>query len=373
MPIPDGALEPLLRLSLVPGIGPQRLTVLIRQFGSAARALAAPISQLRLLPSLGPEVAARIREHAGPIGDQPVRRALVALRRLNAVALTPEETAYPDSFRALSDPPYLLFAAGRLELLDFPAVALVGTRRPSHYGRATTASLAEGLASLGYVVVSGMARGIDTEAHSAVLAAGGSTIAVLGHGLDSCYPPENRDLFTRISLDGLLLTEFPPGERPRAGNFPRRNRLIASLSRAVVVVEMGLKSGAQHTVNYALENGREVMAVPGPIGSSTSAGTNQLIREGASMVTSVDDILEEIDGVGMSAPPRLARPIEQRALPLLAPEEDRVVQALSIDARHVDSISESTGIGPGPLLGLLLDLELRGFVESLPAKHYRLR
>ncbi|MBW3630079.1 MAG: DNA-processing protein DprA [Gemmatimonadetes bacterium] len=373
MPLSTDALRPLLRLSLVPGIGPQRLTNLLRQYGSAERVFGVPPRQIALLPGFGPELARRIVAFAGQAGDAPVRHATDILRRAGAVALAPDDPLYPDAFRTLAEPPFLLFAAGEVDLLRAPAVAFVGTRSPSPYGRASAIELAEGLARAGYTIVSGMARGIDTEAHQAALAVGGTTVGVLGHGIDTVYPPENRALFRQVRERGLLLTEFAPGERPKAGNFPRRNRLIAALSRSVVVVEMGLKSGAQHTVNYALEHGQDVMAVPGPIGSITSAGTNQLIRDGARMVTSVEEILEELEGVGTGHPPRPRAVPVQPALPLLAPDEDRVVRVLSAGPMHVDSLAAATGLRSGDLLGLLLGLELRGVVEALAAKHFRRR
>ena len=371
MALDGDALRPLLRLSLVPGIGPARLASLVERFGSAEGAFSAPPRQVGALRGFGPELARRVRDFGGPVGDAALRHALDSLRRLGAVAISIDDARYPEPFRALSEPPYLLFVAGELELLRAPAVAFVGTRAPTPYGRRAAIELAGGLARAGYAVVSGMARGIDTEAHQAALAEGGSTVGVLGHGIDSVYPPENRALFRLVRERGLLLTEFPPGERPRAGNFPRRNRLIAALSRAVVVVEMGLKSGAQHTVSYALDHGLEVMAVPGPIGAPTSAGTNQLIRDGARMVTSVEEILEELHGVGAPDPlPPRPWPL-QPALPLLAPDEDRVVSVLSLGAKHVDELVAETGLRAGELLGMLLELELRGVVESLPAKHFR--
>ena len=372
MPLSIPAAESLLRLSLVPGVGSQRLALLLRHFGSAERVLGAPVRELTGLTGLGAEIARRIAEHGGPVGDAAVRRALGTLRRERAVVLTPDDAAFPDTFRALADPPFVLFAAGDLDLLQAPAVAFVGTRTPTPYGRAATATLAGGIARAGYAVVSGFARGIDTEAHLAALDAGGATVGVLGHGIDSVYPPENRALFDRIRDEGLLVTELPPGERPKAGNFPRRNRLIAALSRAVVVVEMGLKSGAQHTVSYALDSGREVMSVPGPIDAPSSVGTNQLIRDGARMVTAVEDVLEELEGV--RRPPALAAPrerAEQPVLPLLTAPQNRVVAALAPEGKHVDLLCAETGIGAGELLGLLLELELRGFVESLPARHFR--
>lgn len=373
MPLSPDALEPLLRLSLVVGLGSQKLALLARHFGAADRVLRATPRELRSLPGLGPELARRIREFSGPAGDAPVARALEGIRRAEAEVLAWDDPLYPEPFRALPDAPFLLFAAGDLALLARPAIAFVGTRTPSAYGRRCAASLAGGVARAGYAVVSGMARGIDAEAHEAALSSGGKTIGVLGHGIDTAYPPENRALFRGVREAGLLVTEYPPGEGPNAGNFPKRNRLIAALSRGVVVVEMGLKSGAQHTVTYALEQGRDVMAVPGPIDVDSCAGTNQLIRDGARLVGSTADIIEEIEGVGCVT--LSAREVEppQPALELLAPDEDRVVRALSTESRHVDHLCAETGLGPAALLGLLLHLELRGYVEALPAKHFRRR
>jgi DNA processing protein len=365
--------DPLLRLSLVPGIGSARLSALIRHFGSAEAVFQAPLRQLSVFPGLGPELARRVVEYSGRTGAEAAARAERALRRVDGVVLTPDDPEYPDAFRGLAEPAFLLFAAGDPGLLSSPCVAFVGTRAPTAYGREVAEDLAGGLARAGYAIVSGMARGIDTEAHSAALAAGGSTIGVLGHGIDSVYPPENRTLFDRVRERGLLLTEMPPGEKPRAGNFPRRNRLIAALSRAVVIVEMGLKSGAQHTVTYALEQGREIMAVPGPVGTVTSAGTNQLIRDGARMVTCVEDVLEELEGVGTRSAERIRASSEAPVLPLLSSSEDRVVGTLTSHPTHVDALACATGLPASQLLGTLLELELRGLVESLPAKYFRRR
>ncbi|MGI9179496.1 MAG: DNA-processing protein DprA, partial [Longimicrobiaceae bacterium] len=273
MPLSPAALEPLLRLALVPGIGPNRLTMLARRFGSAERVLAASRAELAAVAGVGDQLVRRLRAASEPAALERVSSALSAMERMEAVALTPDDLSYPEAFRVLADPPYLLFAAGDLTLLGERAVAVVGTRQPTDYGRRAAAELSAGLARAGYVVVSGMARGIDAAAHSAALDAEGGTIGVLGHGIDHIYPAENRTLFQRVRQSGLLLTEFPPGEQPRAGNFPRRNRLISALGAGVLVVEMGARSGAQHTVNYATEQGKEIFAVPGPIASAVSAGT----------------------------------------------------------------------------------------------------
>lgn len=389
MPLAPAALEVLLRIAMVPGIGPGRLSALLRRFGSAERVLAAPPAEVGALPGFGKELTKRVAEAATPEAASRAKAALEALRRSGAVALTPDDLAYPDDFRALSDAPFLLFAQGRLELLGARGVGIVGTREPSDYGRRATASLAGELAQAGYVIVSGMAKGIDAAAHAAALDAGGATVGVLGSGIDRVYPPENRLLFRRVvEQGGLLVTEFPPGVEPLAANFPRRNRLIAALSEGVLVVEMGERSGAQHTVTYALELGKEVFAVPGPIGSPTSVGTNQLLKDGARLVTSAADVLEELRGVGSAAPkpgsPSPARPpAPASAAPKpgdppappadLAPEEARVFAALASEPRHVDDLAAASGLAPSNVLAALLGLELRGLAEALPGKRYRLR
>jgi DNA processing protein len=384
--MPGGApeLEPLLRLSLVRGVGPQRFATLVDRFGSAAAALGASTRELRQLPGIGAGLAREIAEIAGPTGSARLDRALRALDRTGAIAVSAADPVYPECFHHLADPPFLVFMAGDPTLPGRPGVAMVGTRAPTPYGRDVVADLGNGVAFAGYTVVSGMARGVDTLAHRAALGAGGRALGVLGHGIDLVYPPENRDLFAAVRDRGLLISEMPPGEKPLAGNFPRRNRLIAALSRAVLVVEMGLKSGAQHTVTYALELGREVMAVPGPITSAASAGTNQLIKDGARPVTCVDDVLEALGGVGYSrggrrppadsngpGPPHTGDGA-QTGLPLLSDQEARVLARLDSEPRHVDQVG-GPGLDPGTLLGTLLELELKGVVEALPGKMYRRR
>lgn len=383
MPLSRAALEPLLRVAMAEGIGPSRLTALLRRFGSAERVLAAPAAEIASIPRFGEELVRRVVAAGGAAARESAREALGRLEELGAVALTPDDLAYPEAFRALPDAPFLLFAMGRLELLGEPGVGIVGTRNPTEYGRRTAAALAGELARAGWLVVSGMARGIDAEAHAAALTAGAGTVGVLGQGIDVIYPTENRRLFHDVREHGLLLTEFPPGMRPLSGNFPRRNRLIAALSEGVLVVEMGSRSGAQHTVTYALEQGKEVFAVPGPIGSPTSEGTNQLLKDGARLVTSAADVLEELRGVGGPRGPSYGRRPAPAAVPPrepelfaaepegLAPEEARVLAALGPEPRHVDEIAAEVELAPASVLAALLGLELRGAAEALPGKRYR--
>ncbi|HEV2147928.1 MAG TPA: DNA-processing protein DprA [Longimicrobiaceae bacterium] len=383
MPLSPSALEPLLRLSMVPGVGPLRLAQLLKRFGSAERVLGASVAELVALPRFGEGTAAKVVAAAGVEGRERTAKAMERLGKLGAVAITPDDLAYPDAFRALTDAPFLLFVCGRLELLGKPAVGIVGTREPTEYGRRTAQELAGDLARAGYGIVSGMAKGIDAAAHAGALAAEGETVGVLGHGIDLVYPRENARLFAAMRERGLLITELAPGEEPRAGNFPRRNRLISALGEGVLVVEMAVKSGAQHTVTYALEQGKEVFAVPGPIGSPVSAGTNQLLKEGARLVTSAADVLEELRGVGRPAPV-LSRRAAASPLPLepeprpeaaepegLSPEEAQAWAALGTEPLHVDEVAAAADLAPGTALAALLGLELRGAAETLPGKRYR--
>jgi DNA processing protein len=387
VPLSTPALEPLLRLALLPGVGPGRLATLIGRFGSADRVLAASPGEVQSVAGIGAELARRLRGATEPAACERARAAIAAIQRVGAVAITPDDLLYPDAFRTLMDPPYLLFVAGDLSLLDTSGFAVVGTRQPTRYGHSAASSLSAALTAAGYTIISGMAKGIDAAAHTAALDAGGGTVGVLGHGIDRIYPAENRGLFLRMRENGLLISEFVPGEQPRAGNFPRRNRLIAALSHGVLVVEMGSRSGAQHTVTFALEQGKEIFAVPGPIGSVVSEGTNQLLKEGARVVTSVDDILEELEGVGrLSLPSRRnptvppvrstsggasVTPAPAAAPRDLPPEEARVLSALGAVTRHVDDLAADAGLATSTVLAALLGLELRGLVEALPGKQFR--
>jgi DNA processing protein len=358
-------------------VGPGRFAVLMKRFGSVDAILGAPVGELSRLPGFGPEMARRVAEAGSHAGLARARDAQGRMDRVGAVAILPHDDAYPEPFRQLADPPFILFACGDLAPLATPGVGMVGTRHPTAYGRQAAALLARELASVRCPVVSGMAKGIDAAAHAAALEEGGPTIGVLGAGIDRSYPPENARLFTRMREKGTLITEMPPGEEPNAGNFPRRNRLISALSAAVVVVEMGDKSGARHTVDYALELGREVFAVPGPITSPASAGTNALLRDGARVATCARDLLEVMHGVGFRLPDPLPQPevvqgeLAMPSAPRLPGDEAVVLDAIGDAVRHVDGVAGATQLPPNRILAALLSLELRGLVESLPGKQYR--
>ena len=276
---------------------------------------------------------------------------------------------YPGRLRTIADPPPLLYVKGELKEVDDRAVAVVGSRSASDYGRRVARDLARGLADVGFTVVSGMARGIDGMAHEAALNAGGRTLAVLGSGVERAYPPEHGKLYERISGQGALISELPLGTRPLAFNFPARNRLISGVALGVVVVEATEKSGSLITASLAVEQGREVFAVPGEIGSSRSRGAHRLIRQGATLVESVDDILEEI------APQLLPQRGTALAKPLTLPPnvstEARVIfSLLQVGSLQVDEVIERSGLVAPRVLQILLELELQGFVRQLPGNKY---
>ncbi|MDD8027399.1 MAG: DNA-processing protein DprA [Acidobacteriota bacterium] len=286
--------------------------------------------------------------------------------------LTFADDDYPVALREIFDPPSALYCAGRPEALRGPAVAVVGARNPSAYGKSVAERLSEDLARRGLVIVSGMARGIDTLAHTGALR-GGRTVAVLGSGLGQIYPPENRRLFDRIVAEGgTVVTELPLGGEPLGFHFPLRNRIISGLSLGLVVVEATRKSGSLISAALALEQGREVLAVPGPVTSELSGGTNGLIRVGARLVESWEDVVEELPGPIRDAI-RARRPDETPPLlPSLTAAEEAVLEGLAPDlATSVDEAAERTGLAVPELLAALLGLEIKGLAVQGPGKTYR--
>lgn len=355
--------EAYIALALTPGIGAARLDTLLQQSGSALGALSAPFAFLGTLPGISPAAATAIGE-SRRTGAAAVLREVA---RLGAHCLLPDDVEFPAACREIPDRPTLLFAMGDLTLLQRPAVAIVGSRDHSEYGGAVGREMAFGAASSGLVVVSGMARGLDAVAHAAALDSGGATIGVLGNGLGVIYPAANRRLYQRVAEQGLLLTEFPPGERPMIASFPRRNRLISALARVTVVIEAAIGSGALITVGTALVQGRDVMAIPGNIDSPTSVGTNQLIRDGAEPLLVLDDLLAHYPEVA-GAPAPEGTPIEAKSAPLapggLTPPEARVFGALARGASGTDDLIAVVELPAHEVLAALSALELRGIVSQ---------
>jgi len=362
-PIPSrDELAAYLALAQVPGIGAARLRTLVRAFESALAALQAPHGALAALPGFSRAAATAIRTLRLDTG----RDILHALGRLGATVLVLGDARFPRLLEEIPDPPTLLYVWGDATLLSRPAAGIVGSRNHTAYGAAAARLLAEGVARHA-VVVSGMARGLDAVAHAAALDAGGGSIGVLGNGFGVVYPAAHRELYDRMIAHGCLVTELPPGERPHAGAFPRRNRLISGLARATVVVEAAPGSGALITADCALDQGRAVLAVPGPITSPMSLGCNRLIQQGAKPALSAADILEEL-GLDADAPHSAAECPAPVAPPDLTDLQRALWQALTPDVQHVDVLVAGVGrTAPvSAVLTALTELELRGLVRQHP-------
>ena len=353
----------LVALAQLPGIGAARLRTLVAAFGSAAAAVQAPAGAIAALPGFSRAAASAIRRCHHSQGE----RILEALDRIGARALLPEEPEFPPLLLEIPEPPAVLYAWGDLSQLRGPAAAIVGSRDHSAYGADAARLLAAGVARAA-VVVSGMARGLDAVAHAAALDAGGRSVGVLGNGFGVVYPAANRDLYQRMVARGCLVTELPPGERPHAGAFPRRNRIISGLCGVTVVVEAALGSGAVITADCALDQGRTVLAVPGPITSATSVGTNRLIQQGAKPALSPADILEEL---GLTEVPASAG--EPQPSPAdLSDLERTLFETLRAQPIHVDALAAAARAETGAVLTALTQLELRGIVRQRPGMIFQI-
>jgi DNA processing protein len=346
-----------LSIAAAPGIGEVRLLALVKAFRDPVQVLRATSAQLSAAAGLDSTTASSL---GTSVCAETGRARLATLRGLGGRLLVYGHEDYPPPLTKTYAPPPLLFVLGEWASEDERAIAVVGSRRATQYGRRVARALARELAQRGLTVVSGMARGIDSESHRGALEGGGRTIAVLGSGLDVPYPPENRGLMAEIAGRGAVMTEFAPGTEPLAANFPQRNRLISGLAHGVVVVEAANRSGAMITAGYALDQGKEVFAVPGTIESRTSVGTNSLIKQGAKLVQGIDDILEEL-------PPAVAV-MPEAAPPSLTGTERDIWEALGEEALHVDALSRQLGLEAPKLLASLLGLELRGLVRQQPGK-----
>ena len=353
-------------LALTPGIGAVRLARLLQMFDTPDGALAAPFAFLCTIPGMSRAAATAVCSASIETGQ----RSLHQLEELGGICLFPDDPNFPPLLKEIPDPPTLLFALGNLDVLQRPAVAIVGSREHSDYGAEVARTIAQVATRADLVVVSGMARGLDAVAHRAALECEGGTIGVLGNGLGVVYPAANRLLYERVAEKGLLLTEFPPGERPQVGSFPRRNRLISGLGRVTVVVEAAAGSGTLITVEAALAQGREVMAVPGAITSPVSEGTNRLIRDGAAPYLEPDDLLRHFP----ECPATSATADEQTCLPLpdtLSDEEAAVAGLIGVEAVHLDLIAAQAERPIAAMLAVLSGLEIQGVVEQLPGWRFR--
>ena len=346
---------------MAPGVGSVLFKRLTQALGSPAEVFRASSKVLRQVEGVGPQVAAALKK----FDWQPAVEKELRLAEKNGVKLvTWEDEEYPVNLKPIYDPPPLLYVMGSLMPQDSIAVAMVGSRNPTTYGQSAAERISMGLSRNGVTVVSGLARGVDSLAHRGALAAGGRTIGVLGCGVDIIYPPENRDLFEQVAAQGAVISEFPMGTPPDSDHFPIRNRVISGLSLGVAVVEATLRSGSLITARFALDQGRDVYAVPGNVDSARSQGTNRLIKEGAKLVTRAEDILEEIHHI-----PRPAIP-EALPQPKLSEEESRVYLTLEHETLHIDQIIALTAFSSSKVSAILLALELAGHVKQLPGMRF---
>ena len=366
-------LRHLLALQLTPGLGPRLTAALLARFGTAERVRQATADQLADVPMIGTVLARKFADALRSVDvDAEVQRVEGAGVRLLALG-TPD---YPPMLASLEDAPSLLYARGTVTLADANAVAVVGSRHCTDYGRRTATRLASGLARAGVTVVSGLARGIDGVAHRAALQAGGRTLAVLAGGLSRIYPPEHTDLAREVEAAGALLTESSMQQEPLAGLFPARNRIISGLSRGVVIVEAAERSGALITATHAGEQGRTVMAVPGAVDNPASGGCNALIRDGADLVRDADDILAELNGVSAQAvAQKAAETTPAPAAPSGPPpgldaNQTRIWVSLEGGAKTFDELVQQLGIAVPQLSGTLMMLEMKKVVRRLPGNRY---
>lgn len=380
------ALRDHLALALVPGLGPKLTAAVLRHFGSPAAVLRATAAQLRAVPQIGDTLAASFAE-AFRTRDVDAELRLIEAHGVRPVPLGDPE--YPARLAAIPDPPPLVYFRGELTPGDADAVAIVGSRTCTAYGRRVAEKIAAGLARAGWTVVSGLARGIDGAAHRGALDAGGRTVAVLAGGLSRIYPPEHTDLADAVAKQGCLVTETPLTVSPQAGMFPARNRIISGLSRAIVVVEAGERSGALITVEHAADQGREVFAVPGPVDSPASAGCLDLLRKGVKLVRSADDVLEDLRGIAPPDPPPpkaaggrkspagdatlfAAPPTDPRPPLALDPAQQQIWDALD-SPRHGDELARLAGRSVAELTQVLMGMELKKLIRRLPGNRYERR
>ena len=353
-------LEYWVGFSRVPGIGPVRLRALLDHFGGVRQAWEASTATLQALGFNRRTIESFVTQRA----KLDLAAELERVARLGVTVLTWDSPDYPSLLMNIPDPPPVLYVKGELLPHDEWALAVVGTRRATVYGREATRTLVSGLAPGGVTIVSGLAYGIDTHAHQIALDTGGRTVAVLGSGLDIIYPAQNRKLAQRIVESGAVVSEYPLGTKPEGGNFPRRNRIISGLSLGVLVVEGSKSSGAMITADYAAEQGREIFAVPGNILSRNSAGPNQLIQQGAKLVTRIGDVLEELNLT------MVAEHSEAREIIPDNETEAVLLSHLSLEPVHVDELGRVAGLPINEVASTLTFMELKGKVRQVGGMNY---
>ena len=367
-------IEKWLKLIRVDNVGPTTFAKLIKHFGSADRALGASASELAKIDGVGFKTAEQIVRTRNKFDTAT---ELELAEKLGVWIINLDDERYPPVLKRIYDPPPVLYIKGSLAGSDNLAIAIVGTRRCSLYGQEQSSRLAHFLSSAGFTICSGMARGIDSAAHQGALSAGGRTIAVQGCGLANIFPPENKKLFELIAESGACISELPLRYEPLSENFPPRNRIIAGLALGTIVVEAGLRSGALITARAALENNREVMAVPGKIDSPLSKGAHQLIKQGAKLVESVEDVMEALGYIGeqlqehvstaaAKASERVETPLFNVSQLKLSEDERTIYDCLGKEPLLVDQMIAETDLAAGSINASLVSLRLKGLIKQLP-------
>src|SRR5438874_1509731 len=360
------ATEACIALNMLPTIGPVRLRKLLEVFKEPQQILAAKRTELRKVEGIGSEVADQIANWESVV-DLPAE--LERIREFGATVITQDSSEYPRSLREIHSPPIVLYVWGEIQPRDHHAIAVIGARRTTHYGMESAKKLSYQIAYAGLTVISGLARGIDTAAHHGAIAAKGRTIAVIGSGLMEIYPPENRALAEKIrNGNGAVVSEFSMQIQPDRQTFPMRNRIISGWSHGILVVEAGLNSGALITASQAIEQGRSVYAVPGYINAPSAMGSNRLIQQGAKLVMSAGDILDDLQILlpeTKPSPEAAARP-----LPVLSEDERRVYEAIDSSETAIDQIATTCDLPSAIVSSTLLRLELKRLVKQLPGKYF---
>jgi DNA processing protein len=364
-----------LALKSVTGIGNALFSALVDNWGAPEAVFSASASKLQTMPGITRKIADAV---TGFKSWDKILRELDLVKKADINIITFQDELYPAKLLEIYDRPAFLYLQGKL-IGDDINIAVVGSRMASTYGKYTTERISRELAGRGLTIVSGLARGIDSAAHRGALAARGRTIAVLGSGLDIIYPPENKKLFAAIIEQGAVISELPLGSPPAAFNFPARNRIISGMSYGVVIVEAGEKSGSLITAKLALEQGREVFAVPGSIDSAGARGTNKLIKQGAKLIENTDDILEEIlpqlektkafNTASVSSPEAMKTPAKTE----LSKADQGIVDIVSGGCLHIDEIITASGLSPAEISSALMALELKGLVQQHPGKFFSLK
>lgn len=398
--MPSNETISLIHLNLIQGVGLKTVQVLRDVFGSTERALQAAPDELRKIDRLSPAVC-DLLIHKPVL--YPIERELELIHKYGCQVITLYDPEYPPHLKEIDTPPVLLYVKGELTPEDTLSISLVGSRNAKDYGRKVSYRLSYQLAQRGVTVVSGLARGIDTSAHRGALEAGGRTVAVMGNGLSVIYPATNSNLAEKIEASGALVSEFPMAAKPKPRNFPRRNRIISGLTLGTVVVEASNRSGALITARLAAEQNREVFAVPGEIFSELSTGTHKLINDGAKLINTVDDLLNElppyvlnqiqsqaspvpdIETVPTQAfsvkksdtksvlpqpTPEARQPFSTPPPPDLTPDEKTIFEAIEVPSSHIDTIVRTTQLPISQVSSVLLMLELKGVVQQLPGKQF---